>query len=62
MKTLFESYHIPPEIIHVTGIPVRRAFYEKVAEGKPFEKGTVLVMGGGLGLGNVIDNITRPMK
>lgn len=59
LKTLLESYHIPPEIIHVTGIPVRRAFYEKAAEGKPFEKGTVLVMGGGLGLGNVIDNITR---
>ena len=59
LKTLLESYHIPPEIIHVTGIPVRRAFYEKAAEEKPFEKGTVLVMGGGLGLGNVIDNITR---
>ena len=59
LKTLMESYDVPGDIIHVTGIPVRRSFYEQAARKRPFEKGTVLVMGGGLGLGNVVDNIRR---
>lgn len=59
LKTLMESYEVPGDIIHVTGIPVRSSFYEAEKRGQVPEKGTVLVMGGGLGLGNVIDNITR---
>ena len=59
LKDLLETYDIDGSRIHVTGIPVRRAFYEKAKERESFEKGTVLVMGGGLGLGNVVDNIAR---
>ena len=59
LKTMLESYGVEGGRIHATGIPVRRAFYEKASAGIATEKGTVLVMGGGLGLGNVIDNITR---
>ena len=59
LKDLLETYDIDGSRIHVTGIPVRRAFYEKAKEREAFEKGTVLVMGGGLGLGNVVDNIAR---
>lgn len=59
LKTLMETYRIPGDMIHVTGIPVRRSFFEESAKNKDFEKGTVLVMGGGLGLGNVVDNIRR---
>ncbi len=59
LKDLMETYGILPERIHVTGIPVRKAFYEKESSHPPMEKGTVLVMGGGLGLGNVVDNISR---
>lgn len=59
LKVLMESYGIPGSIIHVTGIPVRSSFYE-TARKKPLpEKGTVLLMGGGLGLGNVVDNLAR---
>lgn len=59
LKDLMETYDIPGDMIHVTGIPVRHSFYEQAALKKPFEKGSVLVMGGGLGLGNVTDNIER---
>ena len=59
LKNLMETYGIAPDRIHVTGIPVRKAFYEKELSHPPMEKGTVLVMGGGLGLGNVVDNISR---
>ena len=47
------------DIIHVTGIPVRRSFY--VAKQNPPEKkpGTVLLMGGGLGLGYITDTLKR---
>jgi hypothetical protein len=48
LKDLMETYDIPGDMIHVTGIPVRHSFYEQAAQKKPFEKGTVLVMGGGL--------------
>ncbi len=59
LKDLMATYGIATERIHVTGIPVRKAFYEKETAHPPMEKGTVLVMGGGLGLGNVVDNISR---
>ena len=59
LKDLMETYGIASDRIHVTGIPVRKAFYEKELSHPPMEKGTVLVMGGGLGLGNVVDNIDR---
>lgn len=59
LKQLMETYQIEGDRIHVTGIPVRRSFYEQASLPIPMEKGTVLVMGGGLGLGNVVDNIRR---
>jgi len=59
LKTLMETYRIPGDVIHVTGIPVRQSFFEESAKIRNYEKGTVLVMGGGLGLGNVVDNIRR---
>ena len=59
LKNLLETYGVEAGRIHATGIPVRRAFYEKAMNPSAMEKGTVLVMGGGLGLGNVVDNISR---
>lgn len=50
---------VPRDIIHVTGIPVRRSFY-RVRENPPEKKpGTVLLMGGGLGLGYITDTLKR---
>lgn len=57
LKTMLTGYDIPENKIHVTGIPVRKAFYEEDKKERHPEKGTVLIMGGGLGLGKVIDNI-----
>lgn len=59
LKRLMETYGVEGNKIHVTGIPVRRAFFEQSSQIGKTEKGTVLVMGGGLGLGNVVDNISR---
>lgn len=59
LKKMLAEYSISNDKIHVTGIPVRRAFYEESKKKRQPEKGTVLIMGGGLGLGNVIDNIKR---
>lgn len=59
LKDMLISYDMPANKIHVTGIPVRSSFYKAEKMGMKKEKGTVLVMGGGLGLGNVIDNISR---
>ena len=50
-----ESHNVPRNIIHTTGIPVRKSFYEELKNPSPKEKGTVLIMGGGLGLGNITD-------
>lgn len=58
IKEKFTAYGLDADKIHVTGIPVRRAFYE--CSGKAgYEKGAVLVMGGGLGLGDILDNLKR---
>lgn len=51
------SYGISPHIIHATGIPVRKSFYTVTEGDIACEKGTVLIMGGGLGLGRIIDDI-----
>ncbi len=59
LKSLMASYGISEKRIHATGIPVRKSFCDNAVKKKTFEKGTVLVMGGGLGLGNVVDNIIR---
>ena len=59
LKSLMETYQVPEDKIHVTGIPVRHSFYEQAKKERAIEKGSVLVMGGGLGLGNVVDNIQR---
>lgn len=55
-KDLAEN-EIPPERIHVTGIPVRKSFYDESAKNPVPEKGTILVMGGGLGLGGITDDL-----
>lgn len=52
------KYGIPKKAIYSTGIPVRKSFYE-VSEDIKHEKGTVLLMGGGLGLGDITDNLKR---
>ena len=54
-----ESHNVPRSIIHTTGIPVRKSFYEELKNPSPKEKGTVLIMGGGLGLGNITDTLLR---
>lgn len=46
------------DVIRVTGIPIRRRFYERDGL-PPREAGTVLIMGGGLGLGAVKDVLWR---
>lgn len=57
LKAMLAGYSISSKKIHVTGIPVRKAFCEEGKKERQPEKGTVLIMGGGLGLGKVIDNI-----
>lgn len=52
------SHGVPEKIIHTTGIPVRRAFYDEKNFVKR-EAGTVLIMGGGLGLGYITDTLRR---
>ena len=56
---LLSRYGISSDIIHTTGIPVRKSFYEESARRPVPEKGTVLVMGGGLGLGRIADDLKR---
>ena len=51
------SYGIPSERIYATGIPVRKSFYEERIKNPIPEKGTVLVMGGGLGLGRITEDL-----
>lgn len=41
-----EAHNVPRNIIHTTGIPVRKSFYEELKNPSPKEKGTVLIMGG----------------
>lgn len=38
LKTLMESYDVPGDIIHVTGIPVRRSFYDQAEMKSPLKK------------------------
>ena len=53
------AHGVPESIIHTTGIPVRQSFYEEI-EKKPLPvKGSVLIMGGGLGLGYITDTLRR---
>ena len=53
------GHGVPREIIHTTGIPVRRAFYQDKALLPARQPGTVLIMGGGLGLGYITDTLKR---
>ncbi len=53
------SHGVPREIIHVTGIPVRRSFQQVLQHGPEKKPGTVLLMGGGLGLGYITDTLKR---
>ena len=53
------AHGVPREIIHTTGIPVRRAFYEEQRRYPERRPGTVLIMGGGLGLGYITDTLKR---
>ncbi len=57
LARLLSKYDISPDIIHTTGIPVRKSFYEESAKKPVPEKGTVLIMGGGLGLGRITDDL-----
>lgn len=52
------KYGISSDAIYSTGIPIRKSFYE-VSKNIKFEKGTVLLMGGGLGLGDIADSLER---
>lgn len=54
-----EMHNVPQSIIHTTGIPVRKSFYEELKNPSSKEKGTVLIMGGGLGLGDITDTLLR---
>lgn len=52
--------HIMAEKIHVTGIPVRRAFFQEAIKEYTLSKPVkVLVMGGGLGLGSLETALRR---
>lgn len=54
------SYGMERERIHVTGIPVRRSFFSGPSAAEPKGQGnTVLVMGGGLGLGSLQKALQR---
>lgn len=53
-----KKYGIDSNKIYSTGIPIRKSFYE-VSDNITPEKGTVLLMGGGLGLGDITDNLKR---
>lgn len=53
------SHGVPRHIIYTTGIPVRRAFYEERERNPVREPATVLIMGGGLGLGYITDTLKR---
>ena len=53
------GHGVPRDIIHTTGIPVRRAFYEEKSAQTSRIPGTVLIMGGGLGLGCMTDTLRR---
>lgn len=53
------AHGVPRSIIHTTGIPVRRAFYEARDARPVHSPGTVLIMGGGLGLGYITDTLKR---
>ena len=51
---------IPREHVHVTGIPVRRAFFDAAIEDYAMTKPVrVLVMGGGLGMGSISNALRR---
>lgn len=53
------AHGVDRRIIHITGIPVRRSFYQEKARDLPYRQGTVLIMGGGLGLGYITDTLKR---
>ncbi len=53
------AHGVPESIIHTTGIPVRQSFYEEKKKHPVPERGTVLIMGGGLGLGYITDTLKR---
>lgn len=51
---------IPKEHIHVTGLPVRRSFFEAAIQDYSLKKPvTVLIMGGGLGMGSMSSAMRR---
>jgi processive 1,2-diacylglycerol beta-glucosyltransferase len=53
------EHNVPESIIHTTGIPVRKSFYEELRHPHPKVPGTILLMGGGLGLGDLTDTLKR---
>lgn len=53
------AHGVPKEIIHTTGIPVRQSFIELRKTNPVHKPGTVLIMGGGLGLGGITDTLKR---
>ncbi len=53
------EHGVPRSVIHTTGIPVRRSFYEEIRKQPERRQGTVLIMGGGLGLGYITDTLKR---
>lgn len=53
------AHGVPRSIIHTTGIPVRRSFYDAKNAHHEVSPGTVLIMGGGLGLGSITDTLKR---
>ena len=52
-------HNVPQSIIHITGTPVRTSFYEELKNPSSKEKGTVRIMGGGLGLRDITDTLLR---
>lgn len=59
LRDSFVKYGMDPHKFYITGIPVRQAFYEVSALPRSVEPGSVLLMGGGLGLGDIQDNLKR---
>ncbi len=57
-ETLAEK-GVPENVIHITGIPIMQHFYTEREKEIAREPGTVMVMGGGIGLGGLKDVLWR---
>jgi processive 1,2-diacylglycerol beta-glucosyltransferase len=62
VKVLLARYGYPAEKIRVSGIPIHPVFSQEPAPAPPSDKPRLLLMGGGLGMGDMVDALRRLLE